>query len=253
MSVLDFLRPAKKGSPASQIAALESSLQRLRGELKSANETAEAYAPKRAEMLLSESTEEDILALDKQAEMGRLRLERLELAEMALLEQIEAARDSAGRNEKATQLERAAATIASKTSALDEAAAAFALAYQHMLAAVPVDTALQARKPRFLGDVPATAADIASAIAAQALAAHCPDIFEDRPSPMRSYGAAIEKILTVRDIDRDGRLSPVLLGERGEMATITTADKAANRIIVDRLREDARRLRDSADVKLAAE
>jgi hypothetical protein len=254
MSVLDFLRPAKKGSPASQIAALESSLQRLRGELKSANETAEAYAPKRAEMLLSDSTEEDILALDKQAEMGRLRLERLELAEMALLEQIEAARDSADRTRKASELERAAASIEAKTQAVDAAAAAFAAAYRDMLATIPADLIeLQARKLGFTVDVAATPADIAGAIAAQALAAACPELFETRAPVMRTWGAAIEKIIAVKDIDRDGRLSPVLMGEHGDTATISNADKAADRIIIDRLRAQAARLRDSTDMRQAAE
>ena len=43
------------------------------------------------------------------------------------------------------------------------------------------------------------------------------------------------------------------MGERGEQATVSNADKAADRIIVAPLRDQAARLRDSADVKMAAE
>lgn len=134
------------------------------------------------------------------------------------------------------------------------AAAAFAAAYRQLHATIPeslVDIRIQ--KPRFAVDGAATGADIARAIAAQALASACPELFENHRPHTRTVGDACAKTLSVLDADTRGRLSPVLPGEHGEKANITSAEKAANRFVIDPLHELARALRGSADLKVAAE
>lgn len=252
MAILDFLKSTKKGT--SQITELEGNLQRLRDERKKLEPIVESHGTRRADMLLSAATEQEIVDADKAAELAALKLERLELAEMALLEQIAAARDSDARQRRASEMDAAAAAIATKTAAVDAAASAFAAAYRDLLSAVPADMIdVRILKPRFSVDGAATPVDIARAIAAQALAASCPELFETHPPHVRVYGNACAKTLGVLVIDERGRLSPVLAGEHGEKANITSAEKAAERFVIERLREKARALRGSADVREAAE
>ena len=140
MSIWNFLKVSKK-APAAAIDEMETSLARLRAEMKEASVVVESHGTRRADMLLSAATEQEIIDADKAAELAALKLERLELAETALIEQIDAARDSSDRSRKATELERAAAAIAAKTQAIDFAAAAFAAAYRQLHATI-------SRKPR---------------------------------------------------------------------------------------------------------
>lgn len=112
---------------------------------------------------------------------------------------------------------------------------------------------MPARKPRFNVDVQATPSDIAVAITGQSLASHCPELFEDRPPQMRTWGEAVERALLMKDIDRNGRSSPVLLGEGGEHAAISNAAKAVDRFVIERLRAKANALRGSSVTAEAAE
>ena len=233
---------------------MEESLERVRAEMKGATAIIESHGQRRANMLLSDASDADIAKVDSDANLAQIRLERLELCELELQDRIADARDASERTRKAGALEAAAAAISTKTAPLDAAASAFASAYRELLSTIPADLVdTPARKPRFNVDVQSTPSDIASAIASQALAAACPQVFEDRPPQMRTWGAAVERVLLVKDIDRDGRLSPVLLGESGEQAVISTAAAATDRIIADRLRQRARAMRDSGDLAQAAE
>lgn len=244
MGVLDFLKVARKASPAAAIAEMEQSLLRLRIERAQANELVELHAPKRAMMLLSDATEEAILALDREADIARLRLDRLELAEIELQDRIASARDKAERDRRAAEAERAANAISSKTSAVDEAATALAMAFAALVEAIPADLIdTPSRKDGFTVALPASPGEIARAIVAQALATSAPDLFENRPSIRCVAGASIEKFLRVAAVDSSGRLSPVLEGERGELASISSASSAADRIIITPLRAKAAALR----------
>ena len=158
MAILDFLKSTKKGT--SQITELEGNLQRLRDERRKLEPIVESHGTRRADMLLSAATEQEIVDADKQAELAALKLERLELAEMALLEQIEAARDTDARQRRASAMDAAAAAIAAKTAAVDAAASGFAAAYRELLATIPADLLdVQIRTPRHTQPVPATSSD----------------------------------------------------------------------------------------------
>jgi uncharacterized protein YhaN len=127
VAILEFLKSTKKGT--SQIAELEGNLQRLREERKKLEPIVASHGTKRADMLLSAATEQEIVDADKAAELAALKLERLELAEMALLEQIAAARDSDARARRAGEMGASAATIKAHAvnleKAIDTLAAAF--------------------------------------------------------------------------------------------------------------------------------
>lgn len=255
MAILDFLKAPKKAPPHAQISELEERLQRVVAERHTLEALVESHSATRAAMVYeADKSEEDILAFDRELDVARLKLERAELVELELLDRIAHARNSDARSRKAGELERAAETIAAKTAPLDAAASAFAAAYRELLSAVPADLVdIRILKPRFSVDGAATPVDIASAIAAQALAASCPELFETHPPHVRVYGNACAKTLSVLDADTRGRLSPVLPGESGEHASITSAEKAAARFVVDPLRDKARALRGSAEMKEAAE
>ena len=168
----------------------------------------------------------------------------MELCELELTERIEAVRDSDQRSRRASAMDAAAAAIAAKTSAVDAAAAAFAAAYRDLLSTVPDDLVdIRIRSPRHTQPVKSTPADIAGAIPGQALAVACPALFQDRPPQLRHWGNAVERVLAVHEVDKDGKLSPVLAGEHGQDATISTAEHAARRVIVDPLRRVAEEIR----------
>jgi hypothetical protein len=253
MAILDFLKVAKK-APAAAIDEMEASLGRLRAEMKEASVVVEGHGTKRADMLLSDASEEQIIDADKAAELAALKLERLELAEIALLEQIEAARDASERQRRVGEMESVATAIFREDGRVDTAASAFAAAYRELLSAVPADLIdVRILKPRFTVDGAATPVDIASAIAGQSLASHCPELFESHRPHTRTHGDACAKTLCVLDTDRAGRLSPILPGEHGKKASITSAQKAARRFVVDPLRDKARVLRGSSVTAEAAE
>jgi hypothetical protein len=255
VGIIDFLKP-RKGAPASQAAEMEASLAKLREERKSVETVVDSYGQRRADALLSDASDADIAKIDSDANLAQIRLERLELAELELVERIAAARDSDARQRRAGELEAAAAAIATKTAAVDAAASAFATAYKELLSAVRADLVdIQILSSRHTQPIKAAPADIAGAIAGQALAVACPQIFDDRPPTLRHWGAAVERVLAVHELDRDGNLSPVLVGEHGQDAIISTADHAARRIILEPLKRVAEEIRSGkvpADAKRPA-
>ena len=123
MAILDFLK-TKKGSPASQIGDLEKNLERLRAERVEAEKAVEAYAPRRAQMLLSDVDEATIIAADREAEVAKIRAERLELAELELLDRLEKARVAASRDAIDKERQAAEEKVAAGVRALEEYTAA---------------------------------------------------------------------------------------------------------------------------------
>jgi hypothetical protein len=244
MGVFSFLAAPKKGSASNQISELESSLAKLREERASVGAVVDSYGQRRADALLSDATDADIAKIDTDANLAQIRLERLELAELELVERIAAARDTDARQRRASAMDAAAAAIAAKTSAVDAAASGFAAAYRDLLATIPADLVdIRIRSPRHMQPVPATPAEIAGAIAGQALTVACPALFQDRAPQLRHWGSAVERVLTVHDVDNGGNLSPVLAGEHGQDAAISTADHAARRVILEPLRRVAEEIR----------
>jgi hypothetical protein len=139
MAVFDFLKVAKKGSPATQIAELDASLARLRAEHKSVQAIVESHGQKRAEMLLSEAADADIVKLDADAGLARIRLARLELAEIELAERLDRARDTQQREAEAVRCDDVAAKVEQIASRLEKAIEELAIAADEMVAAIPAD------------------------------------------------------------------------------------------------------------------
>jgi hypothetical protein len=123
MAILDFLK-TKKGSPAAQIGELEKNLERVRAERVDAEKAVEAYAPRRAQMLLSDVDEATIIAADREAEVAKIRAERLELAELELLDRLEKAREAASRDAIDKERQAAEEKVAAGVRALEEYTAA---------------------------------------------------------------------------------------------------------------------------------
>ena len=152
------MKVAKKGAPATQIAELEASLARLRAEHKSVQTIVENHGQKRAEMLLSDVADADIVKLDADADLARIRLERLELAELELTDRLERTRDKSERERLASEHERAAAAIEEKAKALEGPINALATAFGELVRSIPAETFL--RKHPTVMRMPPTAGDL---------------------------------------------------------------------------------------------
>ncbi|MGD9540761.1 hypothetical protein [Methylocystis sp.] len=211
----------------------------------------ESHGAERADMLLSDASEEAIIAADKDAALAALRLERLEVAELSLIEQIDAARDSERRASRAKELERDAVVIAEQAANVDAACAVLAGAFAKLVAAIPSESGVMVDADH--GTRLATPEDVARAILAQGLFSACPNIFEMMaPRTRTARPACVERVLAV-SIVRDGVLSRFNPGLHGEECTITPAPIAANEIVVEPLREKARELRSSTPMAEATE
>lgn len=255
MSVFDFLKPPKKGAPATQITDLEASLARLRQERKDVEAIVEAHAPKRAAMLLSDVTESDIIELDKAADLARLRLERLEMAETELTDRLTRARENIENTRRSEYFERSAAQIEAAAKALEAPIAALAAAFAELSKSIPSDTGID--KPptaSFSGRRPATADDIGRAILANGLHAAMPSIFETvacRPNLARMGGAAVERALFVHTF-ANGLVTTRCAGLDGEECEIHPSTITAYSLIVEPLRRRAAALRGGDAERLAA-
>lgn len=252
MSVLDFLK-VKKSAPASQIAEMESSLARLRTERKEFETVVESHGARRADALLSDMADADIAKLDADASLAQIRLERLELAELELVERIERARDKSQRERVAGELERAAGQIETATKALEAPLAALAAAFAELVKAIPAQTFLRKYSDRHTMPQPATPEDLARVILANALHVEAPSIFEMqkcRPA-FSAYGAGVERALHVSTFS-NGLVTPYNKGLIGEECEIHPAPIAADQLIVAPLREKARTLREGVAERLEA-
>ncbi|MBG0801639.1 hypothetical protein IYW40_09095 [Methylocystis sp. H4A] len=253
MGVFSFLQPPKKGAPATQIAALEESLDKLRGEHKSVQAIVENHGQKRTEMLLSDASDADIVELDKAADLARIRLERLELAELELTDRLERARDKDARDRVASEHERAAAAIEEKAKALEGPINALAVAFAELVKAIPAETFLRKYSDRHTMAQPASPDDVARAILGNALYVAAPSIFETQKcrSAFAPYGAGVERALHVSTFS-NGLMTPYNKGLIGEECAIHPAPVAADQLIVAPLRERARTLRDGVAERLEA-
>lgn len=242
MGVLDFLRPTRKGQP--QIADLESSLARLRVELNQARDIIEGHGQRRASMLLTDASDHDIAKLAAEVDLAQIRVERLGLAELELIDRIDRARDLSDRNRRAVEAERAADRIEEATKALEASVATLGECFAQLVAALPQRTGLERRHvgQQFLGS--ATPDEVARAILATALYSVAPGAFETGPSRRPwSGGAAVERELLVY-VQEGDVLSERLLGFNGEGSKIPTASIAAEEMIIGRLRAEAATLRE---------
>ncbi|MFO1125109.1 MAG: hypothetical protein U1E25_07395 [Methylocystis sp.] len=244
MGVFSFLQPPKKGAPATQIAALEESLAKLRGEHKSVQAIVEGHGQKRAEMLLSDAADADIVRLDADADLARIRLERLELAELELTDRLERARDKSERERLAGEHERAAAQIETATKALEAPIAQLAAAFADLVKVIPQETGVAKDFEGFLQSQPALPADIAQAILGNALCAAAPNLFE--AIKVVSRGANAQPIASAENVLRPYGLSGLKISSPGRWAGAErqplSAAEAAQLVIVGPLREKARTL-----------
>jgi hypothetical protein len=252
MSVLDFLK-VKKSAPASQIAEMETSLARLRTERKEFETVVESHGARRADALLSDMADADIAKLDADASLAQIRLERLELAELELVERIERARDKAERERLASEHERAAGQIETATKALEAPLAALAVAFAELVKAIPAETFLRKYSDRHTMAQPASPEDVARAILGNALYVAAPSIFETQKcrSAFAPYGAGVERALYVSTFG-SGLVTPFNKGLIGEECAIHPAPVAADQLIVAPLREKARTLREGVAERLEA-
>ena len=253
MGVFSFLQPPKKGAPATQIAALEESLAKLRGEHKSVQAIVESHGQKRAEMLLSDAADADIVRLDAEADLARIRLERLELAELELTDRLERARDKDARERVASEHERAAAAIEEKAKAFEGPINALAVAFAELVKSIPEETFLRKYSDHHTMAQPASPEDVARAILANAIYVAEPEIFEtqNQRSAFAAYGAGVERVLSVYSFG-GGVMLPRNHGLIGEECAIHPAPVAADQLIVAPLREKARTLRDGVAERLEA-
>lgn len=254
MNVFEFLKPPKKsGGPAAQISDMQASLEKLRADRADVQKIVDGHESKRALMLLSAATEEAILDLDRQCDLARLRLERAGLAEFELESRIESARDTADRQRRAAENERAAGAIEEKVKAADAAVVALAGAFADLVRIIPPDAGILIDQNGFAPNRAATPAELAAAFVGQGLFACAPSLFETRVwhgRILRRLG--VERRLAVRVLDAHGLLVDFLPGAHGEEVDVLPASLAAQQILVDPLRAQAAELRASDGEKVAA-
>lgn len=208
MGVLSFLQLPKKGAPTTQIGELEASLARLRAEQKSVQAVVESHGQKRAEMLLSDASDADIAKTDTAADLARIRLERLELAELELTERLKRVVDSAERERLARECETAAGKIEAAVSNIEAAA---------------------------------------SAILSAAIYHVSPDLFAARPARPAVAGPVVGERILAATMFQDGVISTFLPGHLGEEGVIAPASSLARDALIEPLRDKANRLRAGAD------
>ncbi|MBG0797556.1 hypothetical protein IYX23_07730 [Methylocystis sp. L43] len=249
MSVLDFLK-VKKSAPASQIAEMEASLARLRTERKEFETVVESHGARRADALLSDMADADIAKLDADASLAQIRLERLELAELELVERIERARDKAERERLASEHERAAAQIETAAKALEGPIAQLAAAFASLVEAIPTETGVAKDYENHLTPCPAESIDVAQAIAAAALHSAIPGLFERLTLVRRGSG---QPLASPAPVARLYDLGALRIGGRvsGDPAPLP-APVAAHQLIVVPQREKARALRHGDAERLEA-
>ncbi len=255
MSIMSFLSPPKKaGDVRKQIDEMTAALAKLIAERRELDVTIEAHDQKRGQMLLSSASEEDILALDRQCDLAKLRSERLGLAQFELENRIESARDKAERERLASEHERAAGQIETATKALEASLAALAVAFAELVKAIPAETFLRKYSDRHVPpQQPASPEDVARAILANALYVAEPEIFETQKqrSAFAAYGAGVERVLSVYSFG-GGAMLPRNHGLNGEECEIHSAPIAADKLIVGPLRDKARTLREGVAERLEA-
>lgn len=246
MGVFSFLALTKKGGPPTSPADLEASLERLRDERKQVELIVDSHGQRRADALLSDAADADIVELDKGADLAHIRLERLELAELELVDRLERARDKANRERVAAEYERAASAIEEKAKALQDPINTLAAVFADLVRAIPDDTFLRQFSEFYTCPVAASPEGVARAILANAIYAAAPPVFEMRKchQAFRGYGAGVERALSVHTL-RDGVLSPYNKGVAGEECDLAAV--TAENIIVKPLRSKARALRSQVE------
>lgn len=207
MAVFDFLKVAKKGSPATQIAELEASLARLRAEHKSVQAIVESHGPKRADMLLSVVADGDIVKLDADADLMRIRLERLELAEIELAERLDRARDTQQREAEAVRCDDVAAKVEQIASRLEKVIEELAIVADEMVVAIPADVIRMRDYEPTMGiiDRP-NPQQLVAAIVAEAIYKRSPDLFRRS----NNYFGSVQIALQLCTHNPNGSLSYIL-------------------------------------------
>jgi len=238
MSVLDFLK-VKKSAPASQIAEMEASLARLRAERKEFETVVESHGARRADALLSDMADADIAKLDADASLAQIRLERLELADLELVERIERARDTQQREIEALRCDDIAAKVEQIASRLEKAIDQLAIAADEMTEAIPADLVKMRDYEPTMGiiDQP-NPQRLVAAIVAEAIYKRSPELF--RVSNDYLGGVDIALQLYTHNPNRSlSRIVPANADGRKFML----ASGAADIHVVQPLRRDAADLR----------
>ncbi|WP_292531611.1 hypothetical protein [Methylocystis sp.] len=247
MSVMSFLT-TKKSAPAAAIQEMQASLERLRAERKEFESAVESHGARRADALLSDMTDDDIAKLDAAANLAQIRLERLEICELSLVEKLDAARDSAQRERLASEFERAASAIEPATKNLETALAPVAAAFADLCKAIPAETGLKRYSDGHTTAIPADAEALARAIFGAALFDAAPGIFEmarQRPA-FAGYGGGVERSLHIFSLVGD-TLLPRCAGLCGEESRVLPALDTARLLLVSPLRSKAQALREGVD------
>lgn len=231
MAIFDFLRPPRDSSVEERLKELAARREAVLKELREIRMRVETAGACRTNMLLSASSDEDILIFDTTISRDRLREERLELAEAEIRDQITLLQRQRDVQAPAAALNRAAASIEKLESDLAAAVAP--------LAAILRGVKLQELPPETLKidglglgpDRPASATNIGAVLLAEALFDVAPEFFEDRRGHSRvAREAGVEKILVVRRFDGTRLTSffPGLSGE--EVNDIAAAGPLASRL-----------------------
>ncbi|MCQ4188117.1 hypothetical protein [Methylocystis suflitae] len=254
MSIMSFLSPPKKaGDVRKQIDEMTAALAKLIAERRELDATIEAHDRTRGQMLLSSATEDDILALDRQCDLAKLRSERLGLAQFELENRIERARDKAERERLAAEHERAASAIEQAAKTLETPVAHLAAAFAALVEAIPAETGATKVFEGHIMPQPARPEDVAQAILGNALYAAAPRLFEATTLVRR--GMNEQALASVESVIRLYALDNFKIGGRsGKDPAMLPAPVAADQLIIAPLREKARTLREGvAEHLMAAE
>ena len=258
LNILELLKlPKKPGGVAAQIPAIEDSLQKLRAERADIEQKIAAYDATRSDMFLGAATEEQILELDRQHELLKLRLERAGFAEAELEARLAAAKEQSARETTARAYTAAADTVSAELPKIEAAIAAFAAAANalttRLSAALPLEMIALEKDTGNGLPVPASAQDLARALIAEGLFAAAPNLFETfKPQLVGGRPACASHALRVHFQSTSNAISPFVPGLEGEEAKFESATAAANRLLIERFRKKASELR-GADAQAAAE
>ncbi|AZG75988.1 hypothetical protein [Methylocystis rosea] len=174
MAIFDFLKP-KTGD----VASLETQLQRLLAEKAQVTAEVEAYGSRRADLLLSDSDDDAIVRFDTEHAKACVRLERLEVGEIALLERIAVAKDATFRAAEALRREKSAEDLTQRAVVIDRTFGTLCAQLEEFIAATPPDCIDIKGYREFYGIGSAlTPTQVASALLTEALYQRMPDLFE---------------------------------------------------------------------------
>lgn len=251
------------GAIEEEIAALEKRRETLQAKLDAASNALELSRIDRRNHLIN-AVEDDtagtekiaasILAGERDVTGLRDALDEIDSRIVEARSRLEIERAGDERERRAASLERAADDLAAKARSLESAVDALAIAAADFIQAIPDDTGIIIDRNGFAQNDAATPAELAAAVISQGLCMTAPTLFEQRnPNSRVLRGAGVERALSVRCLDGNGRISSFLPGRVGEKAEILPTSIAAEQIVVEPLRAQAAALRASDDMKAAAE